>query len=277
MEVKEGERSTKVRIITESKYSWGVLRRLATEISDRLDYVRIGEPGDAGEEWPADVHVNYFINYALYRELPTCPECGMTHGISMALFTHLEPDPPYHEKFKDVAAKVDYPVAMSHQGQDILKGMGREAPVISPGTSLKKPVKFGVCGMVKKSGRKGEKLVANMAQVFGSSVIAWGEGWPCRTFSNRLEDLSVFYEEIDYLVVTSLNEGGPLPVLEAIGMGVPVIAPDVGFCWEYPVIRYKKGDWHSLLKVLKSLYFAPSWEDWASKHHLLFQQIAEKV
>ena len=54
----------------------------------------------------------------------------------------------------------------------------------------------------------------------------------------QIEQLPDFYRSIDYLLVLSENEWGPLPVLEALAMGKPVIAPDVGWCWDYPVIRY---------------------------------------
>jgi glycosyltransferase involved in cell wall biosynthesis len=50
--------------------------------------------------------------------------------------------------------------------------------------------------------------------------------------------MPAWFAGLDYYLVTSDSEGGPIPVLEAIAAGVPVIAPDVGFCWEYPVIRY---------------------------------------
>jgi len=38
-----------------------------------------------------------------------------------------------------------------------------------------------------------------------------------------------FYEQIDYLLIPSLWEGGPMALQEALACGVPVIAADVGF------------------------------------------------
>jgi len=53
-----------------------------------------------------------------------------------------------------------------------------------------------------------------------------------------MEQLIECYDWADYLVVLSILEGGPRPVQEAFARCKPVIAPDVGYCWEYPVLRY---------------------------------------
>ena len=53
------------------------------------------------------------------------------------------------------------------------------------------------------------------------------------------EEMPAFYDSIDYLVILSNKEGGPMPVKEAILRRIPVIAPNVGWCWEYPCIRYE--------------------------------------
>jgi len=39
----------------------------------------------------------------------------------------------------------------------------------------------------------------------------------------------VFYEGLDFLMIPSLWEGGPMALQEALACGVPVIAADVGF------------------------------------------------
>jgi glycosyltransferase involved in cell wall biosynthesis len=69
--------------------------------------------------------------------------------------------------------------------------------------------------------------------------------------------LPLWYKSLNYLLVTGNVEGGPLPVKEAIAMGIPVIAPDVGWCWDYPVIRYE--DTEDLKRVLARLAPKDEW------------------
>ena len=58
----------------------------------------------------------------------------------------------------------------------------------------------------------------------------------------------------DYVVILSDLEGGPLVLGEALARGKPVIAPDVGYCWEWPVIRYSGID--ELEAVIQRLVLA---------------------
>jgi len=82
------------------------------------------------------------------------------------------------------------------------------------------------------------------------------------TFTNgKLEwsELPEWYRGVDYVLVISDNEGGPMCVREAIAMGKPVIAPDVGLAWNYPVIRYE--GWDGLERTIKRLTPRPdAWD-----------------
>ena len=51
------------------------------------------------------------------------------------------------------------------------------------------------------------------------------------TFTGRV-DCGPYYEVLDVVVLTSLSEGQPLSVLEALACGIPVVATDVGACRE---------------------------------------------
>jgi len=250
-----------INIYTEDAPGW-ILRRGAKEIQKAApELVSInGKPAD----------LNYFLNYATYRDVP---------GISVGMFTHLEEKGKFHERFLDVMWEVDHCLAMSRKTQQIINviGMIRSVPIIRFGSDerLDKPILFGVVGRTYPSGRKGEFLVEKMVQA-GFDVFSWGKGWPCPEFigGSDWDVLPSFYYMISYLVITSTNEGGPIPVIDAIRAGVPVIAPrGVGWCDEFPCIRYEKGSWESLKSVLDRLMNPPTWEQWAAQHLQLFGKL----
>jgi len=211
--------------------------------------------------------INYFINYARYKKLP---------GINVAHFTHLEEKPPFRDVFLNVMKIVKYATCTCDITYEILSKAGIDhiwkIPYGSDERVAKPGIKFGVVGSVKPSGRKGEHLVRMMLDA-GFDVYAWGSGWPCKTAFNTWIELPQFYKLIDYLVVTSTIEGGPVPVIDAIRAGIPVIAPNVGWCWEYPVIRYEKGIWKSLHDVLLKLTTYPTWANWAKEHQKMFEEV----
>ena len=51
------------------------------------------------------------------------------------------------------------------------------------------------------------------------------------TFTGKV-DIKEYYPKIDVLALTSISEAQPLVILEAHGMGIPVVATDVGACRE---------------------------------------------
>lgn len=241
----------RVNIVTEKKENTWILRRLAEDLA-AMDGVSI--------DCPEGADAQYYINYALYDEAHP--------GIKIAYFTHIEDAGPNRKKFVEVMEKCDVAVMMNSK----LVSHPKKTVVIAPATNIgvgsRVPI-FGVAGKTYSSGRKGQYLVQNMVEA-GYSVRAWGYGWPCDIVGNGHEGLSRFYLSLDYLLIPSLNEGGPMPVLEAIALNVPVIAPDVGFCWDHPVIRYEKGSWESLNEVLTKLAKPRTREDWCRDHQKLF-------
>ncbi len=212
--------------------------------------------------------ISYFINYACYKE---------TEDIKVALFTHREERGVYHKMFEDVARKVDLCISMCDNTTRELMECGipyNKIKKVYMGSDdrLENLITFGVVGRVYGSGRKGENMVTKLIED-EVNVIAHGKGWDCPIFSDRYEDIPEFFKEIDYLIVPSLNEGGPIPVIDAIRAGVPVIAPDVGFSWEFPVIKYVKGDYIDLKSVIDRLTKPPTWKQWRDEHKKLLEKL----
>ena len=245
----------KVNIYTEPAPGW-ILRRGAEEL------VRHAPEMFRISDHPAEV--NYFLNYATYRDVP---------GWSVAMFTHLEEKGHTRRRFFEVSQAVDRAISMCEKTRAIIthsNWMSGDVPVIHFGSDsrMDRKLLFGVVGRTYGSGRKGEHLVARM-MVEGILVRCWGKGWPCEEWApgSKWEDLPDFYAAIDYLLITSMNEGGPIPLIDAIRAGVPVIAPrGVGWCDEFPCIRYDAGRWDSLHAVLHKLTHPPTWEQWAEQH-----------
>jgi hypothetical protein len=133
---------------------------------------------------------------------------------------------------------------------------------------------FGVAGRVYGDRRKGEDLVVRMLDQ-GYRVRAWGSGWPpgCEMVPGGVEALPGFYRSIDYMLITSREEGGCTPIIEAMAMKVPVIAPRIGFAIVRPIIEYRAGNWESLHYVLRLLTEHRTYDDWARDHATYFKQV----
>ena len=246
------------------KPGW-ILMRMAEEIAKRVRGVTINSTGYP-PRGPGPEEITYFAPMKDIRHMPG------VRGLKVGLFTHGE------ERSLLFIDQFDACVTMNRAMALFLEEHGaRNVVTIRPGTEPpKRPMVFGVCGRVYGKGRKGAFLVEHAVGA-GFTFRACSRpqtkaAAPC-PITHPIEDRSKFYETIDYLVVTSLDEGGPMPVLEAVAHGVPVIAPDVGFCWEFPVIRYGRGSWDSLRSVLEGLAKPPTWKTWAEEHKALFARL----
>lgn len=247
----------RINIVAES-HDW-ILKRAAQEL------VPIGATLNQPE---GEADIDYYLPYLLVKQ--------KNANIQVGLYTHLEvaKDEGSQKKaarFFSSRALFDHHVAISRQTAALVPTEN----VIRLGSQFSKPIVFGVCGKVHASGRKNESFVSRLVAA-GFRFRAWGHGWPCEVVSSEMSHLRAFYESIDYLVVTSGVEGGPVPALEALSLGVPVIAPDVGWCWDYPVIRYERNNYESLLSVIRGLTNVPTWETWREEHRKLFERIANE-
>lgn len=250
--------TTTVNMVTET--SW-ILGRCARELQAALDWT-INSPSASS----VDYHLPYWRG--LGKRKPELRVGYFTHGRARAA---------------KACREFDACVTMNEAMRQYLLDHGaRSVTIIRPGVDVSSPEPlFGVAGRTYRDGRKGERLVTEMVRA-GYRVWSLGAGWPCEQWrpSASVEfarDRAAFYGAIDYLVVTSLDEGGPMPALEAVAARTPVIAPDVGWCWELPVIRYERGSWPSLSSVLTRLTTRDTWKDWVDAHARLFAQITERA
>lgn len=79
-----------------------------------------------------------------------------------------------------------------------------------------------------------------------------GKGIESKLVKCQYEKYPGEYLEFDYLLVPSKAEGGPLSILEALAMGIPVISSDVGIAPEVAAdYIYPPGDVEALYNILK--------------------------
>jgi hypothetical protein len=154
-------------------------------------------------------------------------------------------------------------------------------------------LRVGVSGFVDRSGRKGETMLPKLVERFRQvDFVASGQGWPVKiinTLSDRLPD---FYNSLDIYLCTSLIEGIPMPPLESLACGIPIVIPvGVGLLDDLPyaagIERYMPGNIESCAAALdKALTYARQLDmrplaevirimynerEWASSHQRVFE------
>ncbi len=253
-----------------------ILEKCASEIAKRSKNITYG----IAEDPTADVQ--YYNNYSCYKQRVSAVEVGY--------FTHSEIDKVARDKFFAVARQVEHCVSHAERYSKELREAGiQNVTTIPPGVDLevfKPKIRIGVIGRTYHTGRKGEALVA---QVMDIPEIEWrftGEGWPAPSTHVADADMPNFYNGLDYVLVPSLYEGGPMSVAESLACGVPVIGSDVGWVNEFPHIPFENGNVKSLRKVLEGLVeqrnqlresvLHVTWDNWALKHIELFDELARK-
>lgn len=261
-----------LRVHIKCSDSGWILERLATELRERLDYVDVGADPDRLAP------VQYYLNYAEHHE--------RISPLEFAWFTHIEErDENLVAKFHKVSTSVDVALCHSKKYAELLSARGlTDVHVIEPGVDLQQftpKLKIGVVGRTYPSGRKGEHLLAAVADVAGIEWHFSGEGWFGRARPLAASEMPDFYRGVDYILVSSLYEGGPMCVVEALASGTPVIAPPVGWVPQFPHIEYATGDVADLRRVLEQLLAEKralrasvenlTWDNYAAAHDNLFK------
>ena len=282
----------KVNIICRNWKEDRVLPRFSRYLADGLGWTLTPAPV------AADVH--YLMGYF---ECQVCPGWPNGYDRIASLFTHREEnDARKADLFDRIAGHVGLRVAMCRLYGEPLSRMG---PTIQPPlpvererfTIAARPRRarkvVGLAGYTYKTHRKGEDLTAALLRSPVASRVDWrasGRGWPVQTRAYFWKDMPRFYQGLDVLVCPSLVEGGPMPVLEALSCGVPVVIPrGVGILDEIPeaigVWRYARGNADELVGALAHALADPgdrerlraltepyTVEAWCEAHRLGFAQ-----
>jgi Glycosyl transferases group 1 len=263
----DGEERVLVQVVGPTD-GW-ILERLARRLAAKLPYAEF-VPWKPRRD--AGAGIAYYVNYALY-EAPS----GL---IDVGFFTHCEDE----KQFLERARAVDFCVSMSRQYADWLRGQGVQAVAHIPmGVDLlryRPRLVLGVIGLLDQP-RKGRELVERIRELPFVNVLVTEGQIPD-------QELPELYQHLDYVLIPSTVEGGPMSLLEGLAMGKPVIAPEgVGMVPEFDdrqhVRRYKAGDAEALVEVVTACYQEKldcarlvqdrSWGRWAEAHHQLFTKL----
>lgn len=228
-----------------------VLQRMARALADETGWSLSTTPDPAAD-------VNYFLPYLSWQPVGTR---------TAAYFTHLETgDSGKATKWHAVDVRVDGRIVTASRYLAHLHGSRAMArpPVdlgkFTPERRRRGPTRtVGVSGMVYTTGRKGEHLVEMLARSpLGRrlKIVASGRGWSVNTARYPWETMQEFYRGLDVFLCTSLIEGVPMPPLEALACGVPVVVPvDVGMLDDLPdavgVYRYRAGNYDEMITALQ--------------------------
>lgn len=217
-----------------------ILQRLATSFHEMIPDSKHSVIPDLN----ADANV-YFPYYLMKEKTKR----------DIALFTHLEDEtrgPGAKRKadcFREVAEQTDLCWAMSNATAKHLPP--EKTFVLEPPPDklfMRNKIRLGFCGIEQPFGRKRFDWIEAVSKIRGIEVVFTNGSLPFNLMPK-------FFRDIDYLVIAAENEGGPMPVKEAIASGTTVIAPDVGWAWEYPVLRYSSLP--ELIQLIERLRILP--------------------
>lgn len=246
----------KVNIVWPTPSGDRICDRLARSLSERAGWPITDLP-DASADLNYDMlYIDFAQRFSDWRKT----QWG-------AYFSHYEPDTPYKAFWWDTAAPlVSVHTYTADQYGAILPGtVIKVTPPVDEIFDIRSKPKrkmftVGVSGFVdRNTGRKGERFLAMLAEEFAGRIdfIASGDGWPVRKVNHEVGGLPAFYNQLDAYICTSLIEGVPVPPLEALACGIPVIIPrGVGMLDELPemagIYRYTRGKVGEMKQSLES-------------------------
>ena len=239
-----------VNILTEPR-GW-VLHHWAEELLRGINYITINKPEGVAT-------IDYAIPFYFRRRF----DLG---NISVGYFTHIEVGDDDESRmgrgeFYRNIHRFDCCVAQNKTIEAELKRRGAKRVCLitagAPEEYFRPKLVLGFIGRNYKNDRKNLTWFAQLEKLDWIEIHYKMD--PCH-WSVRGEraalGLARFYRNLDFVLVTSKSEGGPMCVLEGLSCGVPIIMPEgVGLYDHFNcgVLTYKP-DYESLLALLQRLF-----------------------
>lgn len=257
-----------INIVCDFESDW-ILPRLGKHLVSTIpkaNACKIGRKNILNSE---GVALNYYLNDNAMLE--------KSKNFDVVFFDH--PKPCLSRTLK----QANHIIAMAPQYQRMIQEHGAPCDLVIQPTD---PVLFcpklvlGFVGRFKGrtdySDRKGRNLLERISKLPFVEIKS--------TLGNLPEeDLPAFYRSVDYPIVTSKEEGGPMCFTEALRCGKRIIMPltlGIGEMFPQGVIDYPEGDYEGLCKVLEGLYAERvalsklvepyTWDFWTEQHERIF-------
>lgn len=217
----------KIRVI--EPYHSQAMRRWAQPILDNFDAF----------EGAGNADIDYHIPWHGLVKEPT------GSGKQVMFYTHTNPG---MEKDLEIAVShADAVICMSETGVKEIKEI---CPRVKPVRCIypylddfgPRKIRVGIVGSEQPNGRKGAHQLLELAWLMDLSPFMFcivGTGWDYVVeklknigvsvdYKHSIPNLMPFYAEMDVVLCTGHEEGGPLPLIEALACGKPVISADHG-------------------------------------------------
>ena len=235
----------KINIVTVSS-GW-ILQKIAEKIQEKLvllcDSTLSHQP-------------NLFADANFYLDIQNCYH-HKTSTFDIGYFTHLHKDSV--RSINPNWFSLDHIFHHGHRYFEVFKDFYPEEKmsVVLPGEipknfSIKKPC----LGIFQRGGHEGKGH--NFMKVLGGAAVAKsfqflfvGGGWEevVNQYTEQgievkyitdetYENYPTHYDNIDYLLIPSLWEGGPMSVIEAYAKGIPIISSNVGWVGTDFIVDY---------------------------------------
>lgn len=268
-------------------YRSQAMNRLSAPLDElkTLYEITAGETPDPTADLNIHIPWHTMINY----------EGGGKHIIA---YTHCNPGA--QAALVDACHRADIITAMSFTGRQELLDLGVDPAKIwvvycaADTFNLRRRTVL-ICGQPQPNGRKRESLLFDLAYKYDLSLyefIFTGLAWLdtieklklCGVSAQAMQldtesELNEMYQRCDVLLVTGYTEGGPLPVLEGMAAGAPILSPRFGYASDLLDEESLYDDAQDLMEKLDALNEQLilnhqlskvwSWKDYTAEYALL--------
>ena len=219
----------KVHIVWATPEGDRILDRLARNLAEWTGWSISPRPSTSADLNYSMCYIDLAQRFTDWRKAPWA-----------AYFSHYEEDAPYKKYWWELAEPITVVQTVT---ADVYKEMVHNPLKVTPFVEERFEIRerdkgsryaedgrvvIGFSGFVdRKSKRKGEWMAAKLAEELEgeAALVASGDGWPLRHVNRDFAGLVDFYNNLDLYVCTSTIEGIPMPPLEALKCGVPVVLP----------------------------------------------------